>query len=795
MPLDRHAQGKSDALAVSRDAAFGRPFTVEPYTESSELVQRWNVLRRYLPHLLLAAALGVGVAWLRRGDQTPFYSASTTVRFRDTRATLTSGVGNQVNMQEYRFDPVTTEVELLRTRATRERAVDSAALQVMETKPSSISWLAGIDVRDVSTTDTLKLGFDSSQATATYRKRTLTAAYGTPIKIGDLTFQVPAKPPADSARFVIVPRETAISLVEGVSVAPRSETDMADLSMTGKDPLFVQRALNAMTLALEAVSASSDQQAARERRKFLDEQLRHTDSTLEVRRAQLSAFRARTQTFDANQKVGMEQTNLANLKTRREELAADRQVFTSLLSGALAARAAGDPSKLRTLIGAPGLSSNTVIPELYSQLQKLTLARDSLIKGPFASAASNPDVQRVNSQIESVTDEFIAAVQSNVNTFDARISALDGLAAQSAKEVSSLPATQAEQERLQQDELSTQRVADQLHDEQQRARISEVASGGKIEVIDLATSPGYEIPRSSSRKLFLGGLLGFGLAAVLIFLIEELNTSLRRKADVEKLLSLPTLGSIPSLGRVSTSAATRLLGKIRPYKSSNGKAIVPVTTAPVFESYRAIRTSLIFSNAVEALRSVAVTSAAPGDGKSTTVANLAIAFAQQELRILVVDCDLRRGSLHRIFEVPRVPGFTNAIAGGSDLDSVIRPTSIPNLSILTTGVQPPNPGELLGSNRVRELLLEAQEKFDLILIDTPPVLAAADAAVISSMVDGVILLIRVGVTTKSAARTAQERLRLVGARILGTVLNDPREMLESTEEYYYYDYASPKAKG
>src|ERR1019366_4061132 len=149
--------------------------------------------------------------------------------------------------------------------------------------------------------------------------------------------------------------------------------------------------------------------------------------------------------------------------------------------------------------------------------------------------------------------------------------------------------------------------------------------------------------------------------------------------------------------------------------------------------------------------------------------------------------------LHRIFDVPRVPGFTNAIAGGTDLSEIIRETSIPNLSIITTGVQPPNPGELLGSHRVRELLAAAQEQFDLILIDTPPVLAAADAAIIASMVDGVILLIRVGVTTKSAAKTAQERLTLVGARILGTVLNDPKEMLDATEEYYYYNYASPKA--
>ena len=797
MSLDRRTPAKTDALIAS---STGRNLdssaqVVDSYAETSELVKRWQVLRRHLPHLAAATLLGLGTVWILLGDRSATYSATSTVRFYDARATLTSGVGNQTEDYYSGSDRIRAQVELLKTRATRERAVDSAGLQVSALPPGSMSWLSQIDGTRVSGFDTLKLWFDSVGVRARYKGQTASFAYATPAIIRGLSFQVPARPRADSAAFTVIPREVAIAKVGAVTVQTRPETDLADLSLKGSDPFFVQRALNGMTLALEAVSKSADQRAARERRKFLDEQLRRTDSVLEVRRAQLSEFRTRTQTFDATQKVSQEQSNLANLRTRREELAADRQVYASLLAGAITAQKAGDPSKLRSLIGAPGITNNTVLPDLYAQLQKLTLARDSLTKGPFASAQSNPDVLRLNSQIESVTDEFIAAVQSNVNTFDARIAALDGLAGQAAREVSSLPATQAEQERLQIDAQSTQRVADQLHDEQQRARISEVARGGKIEVIDLALVPTTPLPDKSWRKLALGGLLGFGLAAMLIFLREELDTSLRRKSDVEKLLSLPTLGSIPALGHVAGNGKRRILGRLVKAKPGASKAVVPVTTAPVFESYRAIRTSLIFSNAVQSLRSVAITSASPGDGKSTTVANLAIAFAQQDLRILIVDCDLRRGSLHRIFEVPRVPGFTNAIAGGAELLSIVRPTAIPNLSIITTGVQPPNPGELLGSARVRDLLLAAQEEFDLILIDTPPVLAAADAAIVASMVDGVILLVRVGETTKSAAKAAQERLRLVGARILGTVLNDPKEMLESTEEYYYYDYASPQAKG
>lgn len=795
MSIDRgisEKNGRAGVPSIGRHSEAMLVQSVDPYTETSELVKRWQVLRRNWPFLIGAAIGGFAIMWMIRGDQSPVYTATSTVRFNDARATLTSGVGNQQD-QYYGYGGITAQIELLKTRTTREWAVDSADLQVMAVPPSSFYWISDIDASKVAGTDTLRLWFDSIHVRARFQKQVATSPYNSPIFLPGLVLSIGSKPPADSAAYVIIPREEAIALVGDVQATARAETDVADLTFSGSHPIFVQRALNGMTRALEAVSQVSDQRSARNRRRFLDEQLRRTDSILEVRRAQLSEFRTRTQTFDANQKVSQEQANLASLRARREELAADRQVYASLLGSAISAQKSGDPTKLRSLIGAPGVTANSAIPELYSQLQKLSIARDSLTRGPNPSAESNPDVQRLNAQIQSTTDEFIAAVQSNLNTFDARIAALDGLAASTSKEVSSLPATQAEQERLQQDAQSTQRIADQLHDEQQRARISEVAQGGKIEIIDLAQVPTTPVARSSWRKLALGSLLGFGIAAFLIFLLEELNTSLRRKSDVEKLLLLPTLGSIPALSHPGANGKSRLLGRLQKPVPSRSKAIAPVTASPVFESYRAIRTSLIFSNAVEALRSVAITSASPGDGKSTTVANLAIAFAQQELRILVVDCDLRRGSLHRIFEVPRVPGFTNAIAGGSDLDSVIRPTRYPNLSILTTGVQPPNPGELLGSHRVRELLLEAQEKFDLILIDTPPVLAAADASILASMVDGVILLIRVGVTTKSAAKTAQERLRLVGARILGTVLNDPKEMLESTEEYYYYDYSTPKS--
>jgi uncharacterized protein involved in exopolysaccharide biosynthesis len=298
----------------------------------------------------------------------------------------------------------------------------------------------------------------------------------------------------------------------------------------------VPRALNALTQAIQGLSRTSDQQFAGDRRKFLDDQLRMTDSLLETKRLQLAGFRSRTQTFDARQQVSQQQQTLANLRTRREELAADKLVFESLLASALVARQEGDPSKLKSLIGAPGIGDNALLMDLYSRLQRASELRDSLTTGPFPSAATNPDVQRVAAQIESLSEQFVSAVRSQLGTFEARIAALDGLATRTAESVSAMPATQAEEQRLEQEANATQILADQLRQEQQRARISEVAEGGKVEIIDLAPPTAILVSGSSSRKLVFGGLLALTLAVGLIFLYDELNTSLRRKSDVERLL-------------------------------------------------------------------------------------------------------------------------------------------------------------------------------------------------------------------------------------------------------------------
>jgi capsular exopolysaccharide synthesis family protein len=204
-----------------------------------------------------------------------------------------------------------------------------------------------------------------------------------------------------------------------------------------------------------------------------------------------------------------------------------------------------------------------------------------------------------------------------------------------------------------------------------------------------------------------------------------------------------------------------------------------------------MRTNLAFARAQQSPQAIVVASPGPADGKSTTAANLAITFAQQGQRTLLIDADLRRAVLDRAFNVARSPGLTEVIIGEMAFDTVVHATEVPNLSIVASGQFPPNPAELLGSARMQEILHEAKARFDIVLLDSPPLLAVTDAAVLSTMVDGVVLVIRTGRTKRDAVRRALGHIRSVRGRLLGAVLNDVdmrSGAYYGSYGHYYYSY-------
>mgnify|MGYP000947234383 CR=1 FL=1 len=207
--------------------------------------------------------------------------------------------------------------------------------------------------------------------------------------------------------------------------------------------------------------------------------------------------------------------------------------------------------------------------------------------------------------------------------------------------------------------------------------------------------------------------------------------------------------------------------------------------SPESEAYRVLRTNIQFSGIDKPLKTIVITSAGPMEGKTTTVTNLAVTFAQMGSKVLLIDADLRKPRIHKIFLLPNDTGLTNLLASGRDYSRFIRSTAVPNLDVLVSGIIPPNPSELLNSNAMREFIRKASADYDYIFLDAPPVISVTDASIISTYVDGTILVARSGKVERDALKRAKELLDKVNANIIGVVLN----YLDKQSGGYYYDYS------
>jgi capsular exopolysaccharide synthesis family protein len=296
-------------------------------------------------------------------------------------------------------------------------------------------------------------------------------------------------------------------------------------------------------------------------------------------------------------------------------------------------------------------------------------------------------------------------------------------------------------------------------------------------------------PSRPNLPLYLGGgflvamLCAFGLA----FLREFTDTAIRTPVDVVRHGRLAVLGAVPVLDD----------------EQAAGDQIEEATRkAPhslVAESFRQIRTNLLFSGASDTQRSILITSPAPEDGKTAIAVNLAVSMARGNQRVLLIDCNFRRPAIRQIFSNTKSDGLSNILVGQSTLDKLVTKTDMPNLDVLTSGPMPPAPAELLGTTYMKELIAEAVKKYDHVILDGPPVLLVSDSLVLANQVDGVILVTRAVRNTKGALKRARELLHNVGARILGGVLNGVQlrpggYFRRQYREFYDYssDYAAPR---
>ncbi|MGC8874764.1 MAG: polysaccharide biosynthesis tyrosine autokinase [Chloroflexia bacterium] len=299
----------------------------------------------------------------------------------------------------------------------------------------------------------------------------------------------------------------------------------------------------------------------------------------------------------------------------------------------------------------------------------------------------------------------------------------------------------------------------------------------KLTVVERAEPSYTPVGPRTALNVALAALIGGQLAVGAVVLLEYLDDTVKNGDELAQLTQIPFLGIVPRM-RESNELAGLLITLRHPRSSAA-------------ESFRVLRTNLQFSSLDRPLRTLLITSPQPTEGKSTVAANLGVVFAQAGQRVILVDSDLRRPVLHRFFEVSNELGLTGALfANRNHAQNGLVSTSVENLFFLPSGPLPPNPAEIIASQRMELLLERLQEEADIVILDSPPVLTVADASILAARVDGVVLVADCGVTQRAAVRKAAESLRQVGARLLGSVLNRVDTRADGYYYYYYYYYRS-----
>ena len=336
-----------------------------------------------------------------------------------------------------------------------------------------------------------------------------------------------------------------------------------------------------------------------------------------------------------------------------------------------------------------------------------------------------------------------------------------------------------------------------LNEKYEEARITRAGEIGKIRIIDAAVPAAFPVSPKTKSNIILGILVGLGLGIGITFLLEYLNNSICTIQDVEQ-LKIPLLGSLPEIKPQESNGAWkpnsfRLLRSKRKKKTDTGGIEEHLIThlrpkSPISEAYRSLRTQIQYAKTDSPLKTILVSSPGPGEGKSTSVTNLAITIAQMGSKTLLIDADLRRPVIHSLFGIKRENGLSNYLAGKSTLDEIIKTSQVENLSLITTGILPPNPSESLGSQRMKELINILSEKYDYMFFDSPPIIAVTDALVLAPWIDGIILVLRSEMTDKDAALRAYELLKKVNAKMIGSLLNDVSSSYMYGSGYYSYYY-------
>jgi succinoglycan biosynthesis transport protein ExoP len=626
-----------------------------------------------------------------------------------------------------------------------------------------------------------------------------------------LSFFSPPKPQAgvvsDDTALDPKMQRTIERFLDHLAVNPVRRSRLVEISFESYDPFLASRVVNTLATNFIDENLQVKWEATQRASELISQQLVGLKAKLEKSEEDLQRYAKNNAILQVDEKQDMSTQKLKQLQEEyvkaEAELYQKESVYRQITANRLPN---GDVTSV------PGMMDNKLYQDLSTRLAELRRDQSDLAT---TFTPEYPKLKRLNSQIDEIersmqkergllarkiADEYGAAV--------ARVKLLKDSVADQTKEFNNIAEKSIQYNILKREVDTNRQLYEGLLQRLKEAGVSAGMKASNIRVVDQAEVPTKPTKPRVLLNLALALVLGLGLGTGLALFQESLDNTLKSPEDVQRYLQLPSLGVIPSAlvkdgkgrgygygyGSGKKIAATAVL----PAESAaqfSSELIAASTNWSLIEAYRSLRVSILLSTS-NRLRTMLVTSAQPGEGKTTTAVNLAITLAQLGSRVLVIDADMRKP---RVGEVLRVEangrGLSTCLAGQHSLEESVASTLIPNVFVLPCGPVPPNPPELLSSKAMRQLLSDAKDQFDFVLLDSPPLLMVSDGRVLASQADGVILVAHGGSTSREAVNHAKSHLLQVNANVVGVTLNNVDLTGVGYGKYYYQGYGKAYGQG
>jgi len=594
----------------------------------------------------------------------------------------------------------------------------------------------------------------------------------------------------------------AFIILGGVNVSPIRDTRVVELSYISPHPVLAADIVN--TLAEEFIDYSIEMryEATQEASKFLNEQIAQLREELATKENELQRYGQEKELFFLSDKESTVLSKFADLNTALTQAQIER----------IKAESAYRELRGLNVDSLPQFVNNSLIQNLKTQYtnMKNEYEEKSRIFKP-----SYPEMIQLKARLNSMREELKSEIEKAVGAAETEYRSalkkeysLKNLLESQRNNVVRMNSNAILYNSLKIEVENKRMLLNSLVAKQNETLVSARLGGlrtSDIKILDRALVPMAPFSPNTKRNILLALFLGLFVGLGMAFLLEYLDNTVKGPEDAEKLTGLPSLGVIPYLSPDGMTGRNRYGYSKYKYSYSSGKESPRSSDMltrvkdielinnlyPQFyisEDYRTIRTSILLSSASTPPKAITFSSSLPQEGKTATVANLAVSFAQLKKEVLVLDADLRKPRLHRIFKIRNGVGLSSYLTGRASFEEVIQKTSIDNVWIIPSGPLPPNPAELLDSEKMKELIEEAKTRFDFVLIDTPPVLAVIDPVITSSFSDGTIFIVKAGKTSRKPFLKAVEELEKAKSKIIGVLFNEIKIKKEGYHASYYRHY-------